>query len=158
MKLEYDYILVGGGLQSGLIALALRHHQPESRVLMVERGSHLGGNHTWSFHPNDVGASASSWVEAAVEVRWPQYRVRLHRFEKSINLNYASISSSHFAKIIKDCFDSSDDSQNTSRVLLRTEVVDLTKTKIVTWPNWVLWIGLSLGKSLAYCRCRFRRS
>jgi len=132
MKSEYDYILVGGGLQSGLIALALRHHQPESRVLMVERDSHLCGNHTWSFHPNDVGASASPWVEAAVEVRWPQYRVRLDQFKKRVDLCYASISSSHFAKVVGDCFASSDNSLCANRVLLQTEVISLTSTKIVT--------------------------
>ncbi len=135
MKHEYDYVLVGGGLQSGLIALALRHHQPEARVLMVERDSHLCGNHTWSFHPNDVGDSASPWVEAAVEVRWPQYRLRLHQFKKRINLSYASISSSYFAKMVGDCFVTSDDSQesqNDSRLLLRTEVVALTLNRIVT--------------------------
>jgi len=132
MKFGYDYVLVGGGLQSGLITLALRHHQPEARVLLVERDSHLCGNHTWSFHPMDVKASASPWVEAAVEVRWPHYRVRLHDFEKQVDLNYASISSSHFAKLVRDCFDTLSDSQKSNRLLLRTEVVALTSNKVVT--------------------------
>ena len=132
MNLEYDYVLVGGGLQSGLIALALQHHQPEARILMVERDSNLCGNHTWSFHPMDVHASASQWVEAAVEVRWPQYRIRLHRFEKLLDLGYASISSAHFAKLVGGCFSTSSDSQTPNRLLLRTEVVDLTSKKIVT--------------------------
>ena len=132
MKSEYDYILVGGGLQSGLLALALRCHQPESRVLMVERDSHLGGNHTWSFHPNDVGASASQWVEAAVEVRWPQYRVRLNQFKKRVDLCYASISSSHFAKVVEDCFASWDTPRNANQILLQTEVIALSPNEIVT--------------------------
>ena len=132
MNFEYDYILVGGGLQSGLIALALRYHQPRARILMVERNSQLCGNHTWSFHPKDVNASAAPWVEAAVEVRWPQYRVKLHQFEKWVNLSYASISSSYFAKIVGDCFGDSNDSQSHCRLLLRTEVVAMTSNKIVT--------------------------
>ncbi|MCF7962978.1 MAG: lycopene beta-cyclase CrtY [Pirellula sp.] len=132
MKFGYDYVLVGGGLQSGLIALALRHHQPEARILLVERDSHLCGNHTWSFHPMDVKASASPWVEAAVEVRWPHYRVRLHDFEKRVDLNYASISSAHFAKLVGDCFGTSSDSQKSNRLLLQTEVVALTSNKVVT--------------------------
>jgi len=131
MKLEYDYVLVGGGLQSGLIALALRHHQPEAKILLVERDSQLCGNHTWSFHPQDVHATASPWVEAAVEVRWPRYRVRLHQFEKWIDLSYASISSQHFAKTVGGCFGTSPDSQCQNRLLLRTEVVALTSKKIV---------------------------
>ena len=132
MKPEFDYILVGGGLQSGLIALALRHHQPDSRVLLVERDSHLGGNHTWSFHPQDVHSSASPWVDAVVEVRWPRYRVRLHQFEKWVDLNYASISSTHFSQIVGGCFDALQHSECPNRLLLQTEVTALMPNKIET--------------------------
>ena len=147
MTVEYDYILVGGGLQSGLIALALRHHQPEARLLMVERDLHLCGNHTWSFHPMDVNASASPWVEAAVEVRWPQYLVRLHQFKKRIDLCYASISSSHFAKLVGSCFDTSSDSKSSNRLLLLTEVVTLTSNQIVTSTGEVYY-----GRLVVDCR------
>ena len=39
---EFDYVLVGGGLQNGLIAGALRMRQPESRIALVERAGALG--------------------------------------------------------------------------------------------------------------------
>lgn len=97
---EFDYILVGGGLQSGLLVLALYHHQPSARVLLVERQDALAGNHTWSFHPRDVSASAAAWVSPAVEYRWPSYQVRIHGLEKQIGLTYASISSTYFAEIV----------------------------------------------------------
>ena len=118
----FDYILVGGGLQSGLLTLALRHHQPAARVLLVERDSQLAGNHTWSFHPDDVVVSAAAWVAPAVEHRWPSYHIRLNRFEKQIHLSYASISSSYFAKVLAQEFDKecnpAFDSHETRRVLL----------------------------------------
>ena len=38
----FDVILVGGGLQSALIALAVLARQPGARVAIVERASRLG--------------------------------------------------------------------------------------------------------------------
>ena len=97
---NFDYILVGGGLQSGLIALALKHYQSHAKILIVERGDRLGGNHTWSFHPKDVSATANEWLNSVVEYKWPSYQVRLNRFKKEIELSYASISSQHFSRAI----------------------------------------------------------
>ncbi len=41
-----DYILVGGGLQSGLMALAISHHQPQASWILIEQQEKLAGNHT----------------------------------------------------------------------------------------------------------------
>ncbi|MCY2982612.1 MAG: lycopene beta-cyclase CrtY [Planctomycetota bacterium] len=125
---QFDYILVGGGLQSGLIVLALKHYQPHAEVLVVERGDRLGGNHTWSFHPKDVSAIASAWLESIVEYRWPSYQVRLKRFEKKIDLAYASISSEHFASMVMGSTD------NNGSVVVRTntEVTEIRRNSITT--------------------------
>ncbi len=134
---DFDYILVGGGLQSGLLALALRHHQPEARVLLIERDCQLAGNHTWSFHPDDVPASAAAWVNPAVEHRWPSYTIRLSRFEKQINLAYASISSSYFADVVSRLFENEHKSAFESRgtrsaLLLGTKVTEVHPQRITT--------------------------
>ena len=133
----FDYILVGGGLQSGLLVLALRHHQPSARVLLVEREHELAGNHTWSFHPQDVLASASAWVSPAVEYRWPGYQVRINGFETKIGLSYASISSQYFAGIVAKTlarFKSKDgeSSQSSGVLLTGTEVTQVLPHEITT--------------------------
>jgi len=133
----FDYILVGGGLQSGLLALALRHHQPAARVLLVERAWQLAGNHTWSFHPDDVTASAAAWVAPAVEHRWPSYQIRLSRFEKQIDLAYASISSSYFAGVVSQVFDNEcnfafDSRDARSVLLLGNDVTEIHPREIRT--------------------------
>jgi lycopene beta-cyclase len=107
----YDYILVGGGLQSGLLALALRHHQPHARILLLERGATLGGNHTWSFHTKDVSASAAAWVAPLIESRWPRYDVRIGKFCRTVELEYASVSSAHFARVVDDALTAQSGSQ-----------------------------------------------
>jgi len=58
MGFDVDYLLVGGGLQSALIALALLQREPTPSIAVVEREPLLGGNHTWCFHAADVPATA----------------------------------------------------------------------------------------------------
>jgi len=125
---HFDYILVGGGLQSGLIVLALKYYQPQSKVLVLERFDRLGGNHTWSFHPKDVSATANDWLSSAIEHQWPSYQVRLNQFEKKIDLSYASISSEYFAAAVKRSIE--DDEFGVVRT--NTEVSEITANEITT--------------------------
>jgi lycopene beta-cyclase len=100
----YDYIIVGGGLQGGLLTLAIRYHHPDATILLIERGENVGGNHTWSFHPEDVPDSAQPWIEPLVSNRWSEYVVRFPGFERRLNLPYASINSKHFADVVESAF------------------------------------------------------
>lgn len=97
----FDVILVGGGLQSGLIAAAMAHHDPDRRVLILERHQRIAGNHTWSFHAGDVPADCEPWVAPLVSARWDGYEVRLRKFRRRLGLAYASIDSAHFADHIE---------------------------------------------------------
>lgn len=124
----FDYIIVGGGLQSGLVVLALKYYQPQSKVMVVERCERLGGNHTWSFHPKDVSATANAWLDSIVEYRWPNYQVRLEGFEKKIDLSYASISSEHFAKRVAQSMAEGE----CGVIRTDTEVTEISGTEIVT--------------------------
>ena len=55
---EFDYGIVGGGLQGCLLAHALAWHRPEATVLLLEQADDLCGNHTWSFHETDIADMA----------------------------------------------------------------------------------------------------
>ncbi len=103
---DFDYVLVGGGLQSGLLALALKHHQPDARVALIERDGQIGGNHTWSFHPGDVPESCRTWIEPLIKYRWSGYDVRLGTFRRHVGLPYASIPFNHFARVVSEVFHS----------------------------------------------------
>lgn len=98
---RFDIILVGGGLQSGLIAAAVAHQCPGRSVLILEKDDSIGGNHTWSFHPGDVPESARPWVDGFVSHRWHGYEVRLRGFRRGLGLTYASITSGDFARHLK---------------------------------------------------------
>jgi len=101
---QFDFILVGGGLQSGLLALALKHHQPECRVLLIERDEKIAGNHTWSFHPGDVPASCLEWASPLVQYQWDGYEVNVGDLRRCVDLTYASVCSEHFSNAIGRLF------------------------------------------------------
>lgn len=103
-KPDYDYILVGGGLQAGLLSLALEYYQPNARVLMIERSDKIAGNHTWSFHLGDVDEESREWVWPLIERQWCGYDVRITRSVRHVQLQYASISSEHFARVVQEQF------------------------------------------------------
>lgn len=89
----WDYVLVGGGLQGCLLAHALAHHQPQARVLLVERAPELCGNHTWSFHASDVPQEARGWFDPLVTHRWPAYVVRFPGLSRRVEIPYGTITS-----------------------------------------------------------------
>jgi lycopene beta-cyclase len=95
----YDVILVGGGLQNGLVALALAAHE---RVLLLERGDRLGGNHTWSFHADDVPDALRPAIAPLVVAEHPGYDVRFPGLHRRLGSRYAVVTSDRFAQVVGD--------------------------------------------------------
>lgn len=93
MNDRFDLVLVGGGLQSALIALAVLHRRPEARVAIVEQRALLGGNHTWSFHGSDVPDDARPWVDPLVIARWAGFDVAFPGLRRAFDGEYASVDS-----------------------------------------------------------------
>jgi len=96
----YDVILAGGGLANGLIAWRLRTLRPGVRVLLLEGGERLGGNHTWSFHDSDVDAAQRAWLAPLISAHWPRYDVRFPDLARTLESGYASIASEQFADVV----------------------------------------------------------
>jgi len=117
MKARWDLILVGGGLANGLIAWRLRQLRPEVDLLLIEAGAQAGGNHTWSFHQDDLTAE-QQWIAPLVAHRWPGYEVRFPALTRTLEGDYLSITSGRFAAVIAQALG--------DRLLLNTPVASLT--------------------------------
>jgi lycopene beta-cyclase len=90
---DYDVIFAGGGLSSALTAYRLKLGRPDLRVLIVEAGERLGGNHTWSFHDTDLTAGQRAWIAPLVAHRWERQAVRFPQFSRTLAAGYNSITS-----------------------------------------------------------------
>lgn len=95
-----DYALVGGGLQNGLLALAIRHYQPDARIVLIERDDRLGGNHTWSLHDGDVTPATMKWLEPLLAHRWPGYQVQFPELARRVGLGYSALTSVRFHAVV----------------------------------------------------------
>ena len=105
MNLEaFDYLLIGGGLQNALIALAVLGRDPQARVCLVERGAALGGNHLWCFHGFDLGGAGQALVAPLLIRRWDGYSVRFPGFERRLDTPYAAVSSQRLAQHLSHVF------------------------------------------------------
>jgi lycopene beta-cyclase len=122
MSLDADLILLGGGLANGLIAHRLATRRPDLRILVIEGGETLGGNHTWSFHDGDLSQAEHEWIAPFVAARWTDYDVRFPRRERRFGTGYASVSSERFRELLTR--------QLGQRILAGTPAVDVTPTSV----------------------------
>ena len=99
---DFELVLVGGGLQNGLISLAALQRNPERRIAVIEAGAALGGNHTWSLHAADVPASARPFIDDLIVARFDGYDVRFPDFTRTVHSPYSVISSDRFARVVQD--------------------------------------------------------
>lgn len=97
-----ELVLVGGGLQSALIALAVLRVRPDAALTVVERGERFGGNHTWCFHAADVPDAWRAAIEPLVEVRWPDYEVRFPGVRRTLAMPYALVSSERLHRVLSE--------------------------------------------------------
>jgi lycopene beta-cyclase len=88
---DYDVIFAGGGLASTLSACRLKARRPELRLLIVEVGKRLGGNHTWSCHATDLTTEQNGWMAPFIAHRWPGQMVRFPKFSRVLRAPYQSV-------------------------------------------------------------------
>jgi lycopene beta-cyclase len=97
-----DVLLVGGGFQAGLCALAVLHARPDARLTIIEAGSRLGGNHTWSFHGSDVPPEATDWMAPLLQFTWSGYDVFFPDHTRTLRGDYASLTGEHLHSVVAE--------------------------------------------------------
>ncbi len=133
MALDADLILVGGGLANGLLALRLRQQRPDLRLLVLEQGDTLGGNHTWSFHQHDLTPAQRRWLEPMVGKRWPGYEVIFPDLQRRLGSGYASIFSERFHQYLMP--------ELSDGVRLRTSVASVEPQRVRLGSGDILQAG-----------------
>ncbi|MEO7112458.1 MAG: lycopene beta-cyclase CrtY [Polyangiaceae bacterium] len=97
---SFDLVLVGGGLQNCLVALATRTHLPSARIAIVERERALGGNHTWCFHASDVSDEARAWLMPLVSAHWNEWEVRFPSYARRFQRGYSAVTSKRMHDVL----------------------------------------------------------
>lgn len=88
--------IAGGGLAGGLIALALHRIRPELRIVLVEQGATIGGNHRWSWFSSDLSADGAALLSGFRTASWGGYDVRFPGYRRDLSTTYHSLASTDF--------------------------------------------------------------
>ncbi|TCS12711.1 lycopene beta-cyclase CrtY [Caulobacter sp. BK020] len=95
-----DVVLVGGGLANGLIALRLKSLRPRLRVILLEQGPTVGGEHTWCHFATDVDAVEAGWLRPLIVHRWSGYEVRFPAHQRRLPTDYVAITSERLHQVV----------------------------------------------------------
>jgi len=90
---ERSLLLIGAGLASALIAQRVVASDSAVRVTIAEASSMPFGEHTWSFHINDVTADDLQWLDPLIAHRWAGQEVRFQKYRRHLTSGYASLTS-----------------------------------------------------------------
>ncbi|HEX8055961.1 MAG TPA: lycopene beta-cyclase CrtY [Novosphingobium sp.] len=120
---DCDIAILGGGLAGGLIALALARQRPDLRLLLIERGARLGGEHVWSFFASDVASEHAWLVEPLIAARWDGYEVHFPGHSRALDTPYRSILSENLDAELRRVLPA-------ESLMTGTEVVDAGQTQV----------------------------
>jgi lycopene beta-cyclase len=97
-----DIAILGGGLAGGLIALALVARRPELRVMVIERGDRLGGDHVWSFFASDLPPGGEALVAPMIAAQWDHgYTVHFPRLSRDLPTAYRSVTGERLDEAVR---------------------------------------------------------
>lgn len=126
----HDVVLVGGGLANALIARQLLATRPDLDIVVVERGSTLGGNHTWSFHENDVSRAGMALIKPFISASWQRQSVHFPGHSRLFDVPYHAIASEKLHEVLSAALG--------SRLMLDTEVAALAPDRVTLADQRVL--------------------
>ncbi len=107
-------VILGGGLWGSLLAYFFHVRRPELQVELYERGDHLGGDHTWSFHSSDVPSHLWTLLKPLISYSWEEQQVIFPRLNRRLKVGYHTILSRDLNQKIQKLLPA-------SKILLRQE-------------------------------------
>jgi lycopene beta-cyclase len=128
-----DVAILGGGLAGCLTALAYARHRPAARVVLIDEGPELGGNHTWCCFASDLDgripamgggggradladladpfdpgdrqlADAGGMLAGLVAHRWSAHRVRFPDFDRRLPVPYLCLTAARLREVMASAF------------------------------------------------------
>ncbi|MDP5279972.1 lycopene beta-cyclase CrtY [Sphingomonas sp. DG1-23] len=119
-----DLAIVGGGLAGGLIARAVHQRHPAAEIRLIEGGTHLGGNHLWSFFASDV-APVDRWlISPLISHGWTRYDVAFPDHARTLKSPYYSVESRQFERATRDALPA-------RAVMLERKAIEVSATQVL---------------------------
>jgi lycopene beta-cyclase len=102
--MKYDLVIVGSGLAGSLLLAGIKYHHPRLKILLLEKGKIIGGNHTWCFHEQDLPEKCQAWLLPLVSKIWGAYEVKFPEYSRVLNSRYFCIKSTDLHEKLSQLF------------------------------------------------------
>lgn len=100
---DVDIAIAGGGLAGGLLALSIHRAHPDMRILLLEAGEALGGNHRWSWFASDLDEDGKALMAPFPKAEWKDgYEVRFPAYRRQLGSSYLSLASADFDRTLRE--------------------------------------------------------
>lgn len=97
-----DVVFVGAGLANCLIAARVVERRPKARVLLLEAGESVGGNHSWSVHASDLSHRQHVFLAPFRVHGWKGHDVHFPQFSRILKGHYHTITSDRLAQVMNE--------------------------------------------------------
>lgn len=95
-----DIVFVGAGLANCLIAARIAERRGRVRVLLLEAGESVGGNHSWSYHSSDFGRMQHAFLSPFRVHAWMGHDVHFPAFSRVLKGHYGTITSGRLSQVM----------------------------------------------------------
>jgi lycopene beta-cyclase len=129
--MDFDIVLVGGGLANGLVALRLSQLRPDVSIAVVEAGNRVGGNHIWSSFEQDLSPAQRAWTEPLIAHRWQEYSVRFPKGTRTLRAGYRTATSGRLADAVEKALPDGHILTNAKAVALDATSVTLADQRVL---------------------------
>ncbi|MEP9353655.1 lycopene beta-cyclase CrtY [Xanthobacter sp. KR7-65] len=102
-----DIVFVGAGLANCLIAARIAERRAKIRVLLLEAGESVGGNHSWSYHSSDFDRMQHAFLSPFRAYSWMGHDVHFPAYSRTLKGHYGTISSDRLAQVMHERLNSS---------------------------------------------------
>lgn len=92
-----DIVFVGAGLANCLIAARIAERRGRVRMLLLEAGESVGGNHSWSYHSSDFGRMQHAFLSPFRVHAWMGHDVHFPGFSRILKGHYGTVTSDRLA-------------------------------------------------------------
>lgn len=97
-----DIIFVGAGLANCLLAARIFERRPQTRLLLLEAGDSVGGNHSWSLHSSDLNHLLHAFLSPFRAYGWKGHDVHFPAFSRILHGHYHTLSSDRLAQVMNE--------------------------------------------------------
>lgn len=97
-----DIVFVGAGLANCLIAARIAERRSRVRVLLLEAGESVGGNHSWSYHSSDFGRMQHAFLSPFRAHVWMGHDVHFPAYSRILKGHYGTITSERMSQVMHE--------------------------------------------------------